>query len=1717
MQRFPLPRATSARPIFASVTFVVALLLGLVSPAGAATINVANNTDYNAGTPPVDGDGTGCTFRKALKNALDGAQTFMDCTTGSSGADIIAFNDASTFTMGTLGVFDFITKDITITAPGSKTFDATASNSEIFHVSGATAKLTMNGFTLSNATNSAVFLASGGNLSMNVGAFNNNSGPPAGGGAITGDGTISLTAIHFNGNSAANGNGGAINLNNSSFGSASITDSFFDGNTANNSGGAIYYVGTATVAPGATLTITNTLFGSVLANTAHAANGNTDGGGAIFASAIGLTAQVSIIDSSFVNNVVDGNGGLGGAIYNSTSDTLPMVVDHNVFTLNQVNGDATNAGGAIYAGDSIVVRASSFISNKANAGSGGAIASSASPADPAATPPRLGAVIANSTIQGNSAASGGGVYSFATSGVRDVQLINVTMDSNTASISGGGIFTQQTGAGTVSTTVKNTIVSNNSNGNCTGILVTNVIGNLQFPGGTCSANVPLPIGDPKLNSPSINLPDVLTLTMSLQPNSKASNAGDNATCAAFPILNFDQRSLVVPIRPLGDPNCDAGAYESSNAPVYVSNPVPSSAIVINTVQAVAGNQTVVISEAGTEDLVISSYGVSGTGTAQISVSPPSAPFTIPPGSGQTKTLPLTCVSPVPGTFNVTLTVNHNASGSPATYPVTCNVSGVPDLMIAKSHAGNFFQGETGAQYTITVSNVGNAPTDGSIVTVTEFVPAGFSPTSMNGPGWACTQPAGPCTRSDVLPNGAQYSSITLTGDIPNNAPPSITNNVTVAGGGETNLGNDAAVDFTTVNAGMDLLIVKTHGGNFTQGQVGAQYSIAVTNVGGTPTDGSTVTVFDILPAGLTASAISGPGWVCNLPTTSCTRNDVLAPAASYPVITLTVNVSNVAPSPLVNTATVAGGGVDVNLANNTFNDSTIINPGASDLTIAKSHVGNFTQGQTGAQYTITVSNIGISPTTGTVTVVDTLPVGLTASAVSGTGWACTLATTSCTRSDALASGTSYQPITLTVNVANNASSPLTNTATVSGGGETNLGNDTATDPTTIIALTAELAITKSHVGNFNQGQSGAQYTITVSNVGLGATDGTTVTVVDAVPAGLTASTIIGTGWACTQPSGPCTRSDVLAAGASYPPITLTVNVASNAPASVINTATVSGGGETNAGNDTANDPTTVNPEASDLTIAKTHVGNFSQGQTGAMYTITVSNIGALSTSGTVTVVDAVPAGLTATAMTGTGWACTLATTTCTRSDVLATGLSYPPITLTVNVANGAPGSVINTATVSGGGETNLGNDTASDPTTITAAAPDLTVVKSHVGNFSQGQVGATYTITVTNSGGLATTGTVTVVDTVPAGLTATAISGTGWACTLATATCTRSDALAAGASYPAITLTVTVANNAAANVVNSVTVSGGGETNTANDTATDPTTITSAGPDLTIAKTHVGNFMQAQTGKTYTITVSNVGSTPTSGVVTVTDVVPAGLTATAMNGAGWVCTQPSGPCTRSDPLAAGASYPAITLTVNVANNAPASVINTATVSGGGETNAANDTANDPTTILAAAPDLTITKTHVGNLFQGQVGAVYTITVTNSGTAPTDGTVVTVTDGVPAGLTATAISGSGWTCTQPSGPCTRSDVLPAGSSYPPLLLTVNVASNAPATVTNVGTVVGGGDSNAANNSASDLTTITAPGLPTAAVIPSLSDWGLVVLALLLGAIGAARLSRRGRTR
>ncbi len=370
-----------------------------------------------------------------------------------------------------------------------------------------------------------------------------------------------------------------------------------------------------------------------------------------------------------------------------------------------------------------------------------------------------------------------------------------------------------------------------------------------------------------------------------------------------------------------------------------------------------------------------------------------------------------------------------------------------------------------------------------------------------------------------------------------------------------------------------------------------------------------------------------------------------------------------------------------------------------------------------------------------------------------------------------------------------------------------------------------LSITKSHTGNFSQGQQGANYVVTVSNAANAAPTSGTVTVTETLPSGLTLVSMAGSGWACV--SITCTRSDALATRTGYPAITVTVNVTATATSPQVNQVSVSGGGSATA---SASDSTIITVAPPSLSIHKAHSGNFTQGQQNALYSVTVSNAAnAGPTTGTVTLTETMPSGLTLVSMAGSGWACS--SVTCTRSDALAAGTSYPAITVTVNVSATATSPQVNQVSVSGGGSATA---SASDPTTITAtvAPPSLSIRKTHSGNFTQGQQNAAYSVTVSNAANVGpTSGTVTVTETLPSGLTLVSMTGSGWTC--ASTTCTRSDALAASASYPAITVTVDVTATATSPQVNQVSVSGGGS---ATASASDSTIISANQPTLSLSQ-----------------------------------------------------------------------------------------------------------------------------------------------------------------------------------------------------------------------------------------------------------------------------------------
>ncbi len=489
------------------------------------------------------------------------------------------------------------------------------------------------------------------------------------------------------------------------------------------------------------------------------------------------------------------------------------------------------------------------------------------------------------------------------------------------------------------------------------------------------------------------------------------------------------------------------------------------------------------------------------------------------------------------------------------------------------------------------------------------------------------------------------SASQITASVPTNASPGPISVTTPTG---TAL---SAGSFNVTGSTADLAIAKTHFGNFSQGDVGDSYTLIVANVGDLASTG-TITVADALPAGLAATAISGIGWSADLSTLTCTRSNTLFPGATFPPIAITVNVASDAPASLTNTATVAGGG-DVNPANNTASDATTINASAGSGN-ATTLVGWDVSGLSGG-----TGNFGPSPLSPTTNAPNLAITGLTRGSGVGTG------------------GT--------------------------GAGRAWGGNDFAgTNEATAIAANEFATFTVSAQAGYRVSFAAInKFDYRRSSTGPGS--------------GVLQYQIgSGTFNDITSLSYPSNTSS----GGSLSPINLTgiaplQNVA--AGTSVTFRIVNDGGGSSGTWYvfDVANSTTpdlvlqgTVSPtNVPDLVISGTHAGNFTQGDTGDAYVLTVTNVGTAATVGPVSVVDALPDGLTVTAMGGAGWTTDPGSLTCTRSESLAAGAGYPPITVIVDVSTDAPANLVNAANVAGGGEINTANDTTSDSTTVIALAP----------------------------------------------------------------------------------------------------------------------------------------------------------------------------------------------------------------------------------------------------------------------------------------------------------------------------------------------------------------------------------------------------------------------------
>jgi alpha-tubulin suppressor-like RCC1 family protein len=178
-------------------------------------------------------------------------------------------------------------------------------------------------------------------------------------------------------------------------------------------------------------------------------------------------------------------------------------------------------------------------------------------------------------------------------------------------------------------------------------------------------------------------------------------------------------------------------------------------------------------------------------------------------------------------------------------------------------------------------------------------------------------------------------------------------------------------------------------------------------------------------------------------------------------------------------------------------------------------------------------------------------------------------------------------------------------------------------------------------------------------------------------------------------------------------------------------------------------------------------------------------------------------------------------------------------------------------------------------TDVVEGAPDLLIGKSGPATATQG-TNFSYTLVVTNTGTVATSGVITVTDTLPAGLGF--VSGSGFTCAASgqNVSCTSSSAIAVNGTA---TITLTVNPTTAGAVSNTASVIGGGDTSVAASNSVN--TTVNAAPTATPTVTPTATETSTAT-PTATPTSTNTG-VPTATPTATTVVATATPTATPTN------------------------------------------------------------------------------------------------------------------------------------------------------------------------------------------------------------------------------------------
>lgn len=329
-----------------------------------------------------------------------------------------------------------------------------------------------------------------------------NISPNDGGGIYSSGGAVTVLETLIRDNEALRYGGGIANAT----GQVTITETQIFSNTAANRGGAVDNTGTFT-ATGSSLS-----YNRVITTPTGRGGGLGNIGTAV------LRYTTLAYNSSFIS---------GGGVWNGNIVRL----HHSTITDNQASNGSSSGGGILNSIGAVAEVEASTISRNTASTAGGGIANS-------------GIIsLTNSTVSGNHADGGGGLYNWQTA------VIRFSTFSENGALQGGNIFAQSE---TISLT--HTLITDFDGGANCGFAASTIVslGYNMDSDDTCNLTQPTdqPDAEPMLGPLQAN--GGATETHALLPGSPAIDAGDNGLCPAT-----DQRDIP---RPFGAA-CDIGAYE----------------------------------------------------------------------------------------------------------------------------------------------------------------------------------------------------------------------------------------------------------------------------------------------------------------------------------------------------------------------------------------------------------------------------------------------------------------------------------------------------------------------------------------------------------------------------------------------------------------------------------------------------------------------------------------------------------------------------------------------------------------------------------------------------------------------------------------------------------------------------------------------------------------------------------------------------------------------------------------------------------------------------------------------------------------------------------------------------------------------------------------------------------------------------------------------------